>query len=67
MGSYKYRVRRRITILITHIWGLITPLITTHEPPSKQLVYGLPDLLRSTLTLSFGVPYFNTFFLEEPL
>ena len=24
----------RVTILITHIRGLITPLITTHEPPS---------------------------------
>ena len=23
-----------VTILITHIRGLITPLITTHEPPS---------------------------------
>ena len=25
----------RVTILITHIWGLITLLTTTHEPPSK--------------------------------
>ena len=24
----------RVTIIITHIRGLITPLITTHEPPS---------------------------------
>ena len=24
----------RVTILITHIRGPITPLITTHEPPS---------------------------------
>ena len=24
----------RVTITITHISGLITPLITTHEPPS---------------------------------
>ena len=24
----------RVTILITHIRGLILPLITTHEPPS---------------------------------
>ena len=29
------RIRRRVTILITHIGGLITPLITTHEPPSR--------------------------------
>ena len=26
----------RVTILITHVWGLITPVIvTTHEPPSN--------------------------------
>ena len=24
----------RVTVVITHIKGLITPLITTHEPPS---------------------------------
>ena len=27
----------RVTILITHIRGLITPLRTTHEPPSTPL------------------------------
>ena len=27
----------RVTILITHIRGLITLLITTHEPPSRGL------------------------------
>ena len=26
----------RATIVITHIRGLITPLITTHEPPSRD-------------------------------
>ena len=25
----------KVTIVITHIRGLITPLISTHEPPSK--------------------------------
>ena len=25
----------RVTMLITHIGGLITPFITTHEPPSR--------------------------------
>ena len=25
----------KVTILITHIRGLITPLITTHGPPSR--------------------------------
>ena len=33
MGSYKWDYSR-VTTLITHIRGLITPLITTHEPPS---------------------------------
>ena len=28
----------RVTILITHIRGLITPLITTHEPPSRPAI-----------------------------
>ena len=28
-------VRSRVTVVITRIRGLITPLITTHEPPSK--------------------------------
>ena len=34
MGSYKW-VISRVTIVITHLRGLITPLITTHEPPSN--------------------------------
>ena len=29
------RVISRITIVITYIKGLITPLITSHEPPSR--------------------------------
>ena len=29
------RVISRVTILITHIRGLITPFVTTHEPPSR--------------------------------
>ena len=28
-----------VTILITHVRGLITSLMTTHEPPSR--VYGV--------------------------
>ena len=28
-------VTSRVTILITHIRGLTTPLISTHEPPSR--------------------------------
>ena len=26
----------RVTVLTTHIRGLMTPLITTHEPPSRS-------------------------------
>ena len=29
------RVISKVTITITHIRGPITPLITTHEPPSR--------------------------------
>ena len=29
------RVRTKITIVITYTRGLITPLITTHEPPRR--------------------------------
>ena len=28
-------VTSRVTVVIIHIKGLITPLITTHEPPSS--------------------------------
>ena len=31
-----WRVISRVTILITHIRRLITPLITTHESPSRS-------------------------------
>ena len=30
-------ISRVVTILITHIRGLITPLIITHEPPTSRL------------------------------
>ena len=33
MGSYKW-VISRVTVVITHIRGLIALLITAHEPPS---------------------------------
>ena len=32
------RVLSRVAILIIHIRGLITPRITTHEPPSTNLL-----------------------------
>ena len=41
------RLKSRVTILITHIRGLISPLIATHEPPStfdhNSLISGLPS------------------------
>ena len=45
-GSYKYiisRVISRVTILITHIKGLITLLITTPEPPSTLIEPQSPE------------------------
>ena len=35
MGSYKGVISTAIMV-ITHIRGLIAPLITTHEPPSTN-------------------------------
>ena len=37
-GSWvvKSRVISKVSILLTHIRGRITPLITTHEPPSTS-------------------------------
>ena len=36
MGRYKWSYKYRVTVIITHIRGLITPLTTTHEPPSRD-------------------------------
>ena len=33
-----------VTVLITHLRGLITPLITTQEPPSRGLVLRACDI-----------------------
>ena len=30
----------RVTMVITHIRGLLTPLVTTHEAPSKGFLQG---------------------------
>ena len=38
MGSYISGVISRVTILIAHMGGLITPFRTTHEPPSRVQV-----------------------------
>ena len=40
MGSYKWS-RETISIIITHIRGLITPVIATHEPPSMGPFFSL--------------------------
>ena len=65
---------RRIAIVITHVWGPVTPLITTPEPPSRQWSLGR-DFVHATssstrhcgsqrLNLSrtytiLGVPYYT--------
>ena len=38
------RAISRVTIVLAHIRGLITPLITTHEPPSKNLQLNMQEL-----------------------
>ena len=35
------RVISRVAIAITYIRGLITPLVTTQEPPSRPRIWGL--------------------------
>ena len=60
-GTYKTRpliggswlvirgVISKVTIVITHIRGLITLLITTHEPPSTLPAFSWGLLLHSAL------------------
>ena len=45
-------VTSRVTIIITRIRGLITPLITTHEPPSVDRPQALFSDLLSLLHAS---------------
>ena len=57
MGSYK-GVISRITIVIRHIRGRITPVITTHEPPSvllgrSSVVLSPDSSLDGTLTIQY--------------
>ena len=37
----------RVIVVITHSRGLLTPLITTHEPPSSASAFGLNSCLGS--------------------
>ena len=49
------RVISRVTILITLLRGLIPPLITTHEPPSRiSRCLGLRVWLRGTIGFTGG-------------
>ena len=50
-------VTTRVTMLITHIRGLITLLITTHEPPSTVMHSNVGASIIRTGFL--GVPYYN--------
>ena len=42
------RLISRVTILITHVRGLISPFITTHEPPGIFILLGVRGLLASS-------------------
>ena len=44
------RVISRISIVITYIRGLITPLITTHEPPPHPRRTRKPPLVAPNLS-----------------
>ena len=43
-------VINRVTILISHVRGLITPLIPTHAPPSSEVGSGRSDRRGDSLT-----------------
>ena len=50
-------VTSTVTIVITHLRGLMTPRITTHEPPSRVLGFGyLRDRQLKVLVLRIGLP-----------
>ena len=50
------RVITRVAILMTHIRGLMTLLLTTHEPPSKGFIGGFRVLVGFTSIAIFGRP-----------
>ena len=63
------RVISRVAILITHIQGLTTPLITTHEPPSKGTCKGSQNgigLKHFFLVGSFVKHGFRVWGFQEP-
>ena len=42
----------RVTVMLSHIRGLITPFIATHEPPSRQLkAHGMLQLSSSSVCI----------------
>ena len=50
------RVFSRITIAMAHTMGLVTPIVTTHEPPSHLAVRLAPSLsLSRSLSLSLSL------------
>ena len=59
MGRYKWSYKYRVTIILTNIRGLMTPLITTHEPPSSFEICLQLSLL-NPLELCLQVKLFRT-------
>ena len=63
------RVISRVTAVRTYIRGLITILITTHEPPSMRLWWCLcfkePFLLASSRVSGFGALPFSLSTVQE--
>ena len=49
-------VMSRVTIVITHVRGLITQLITTHEPPSKGYGFRVITNTRPVEEMSVRLP-----------
>ena len=56
-----FLTRTQLGVVITHVRGLITPLITTHEPPSKPQEFPCRVLARQGAELENGKPF------HEPL
>ena len=59
MGSWVVisGVRSRVTIVITHIRGFRTLLITTHEPPSSRASYSMEIDIIVTVEQTCNVVY----------
>ena len=57
MGSYKwgYKVISKVAIIRTHIRGLVSPLVTTHEPPSTVQDESMVFLLKTPYVFDVSI------------